>query len=132
MKFLFKWYCIFILIIFVTSVSGCTNQAPTNAGAAVETYFKALVAKDSNALVNASCASWESNALQELRTFDAVEVTLQDLKCGEIGQEGTSAIVTCSGKIVANYGNEVLDINLSDHTFKVILDSNEWRMCGYQ
>jgi hypothetical protein len=113
-------------------IAACASQGSTGASGAITTYIKSLVAKDANQLVNSSCSAWEANARQELRTFDAVTVTLQDLKCQEAGQDGETTLVSCSGKIVANYGNEVLEINLSDRDYQAITEGGEWRMCGYR
>ncbi|MBP1692498.1 MAG: hypothetical protein H6Q37_381 [Chloroflexi bacterium] len=121
-----------ILLLFAIYLTGCTGLNGANASKAVEGYLKALVAKDTNQVVNASCAAWEASARQELRTFDAVTVSLDKLSCNESGNEGEFALVACTGKIVANYGNEVLEINLNDRIYKAIEESGEWRMCGYQ
>jgi len=46
--------------------------------------------------------------------------------------EGNSAIVACTGKIVANYGNEVLEIDLAAQKYQAVFEGGEWRMCGYR
>lgn len=123
---------LFIILILVTFLAGCSAENNSGSAAAVETYFQALVSKDVNQLVNSSCAAWEADARQELRTFDAVAVSLQDLSCQATSEEGDNAQVACTGKIVANYGNEVLELALSDRTFLAIKEDGEWRMCGYR
>ena len=35
-------------------------------------------------------------------------------------------------KIVANYGNEVLELDLSERSYQVVEEGGEWRMCGYR
>ena len=100
--------------------------------AAVEKYFQALVGKDINRLVDASCAAWESSARSEFESFGAVDVSLEKILCKESNIDGASALVTCTGKIIANYGNEVLEIDLADRTYQVIEEMGEWRMCGYK
>lgn len=122
--------CMFGLICLL--LSGCATQGASEAPAAIEAYFQALTSKDANALVNASCAAWEASALQEIRTFDAVAVTLEALQCQEAGKDGETSQVNCSGKIVANYGNEVLEIDLSDRGYLAVAEGGEWRMCGYR
>jgi len=126
-----SWFKPAILLILAIYLTGCAGINGGSAPQAVEAYLKALVAKDANQLVNASCAAWEASARQELRTFDAVTVTLSDMSCNETGKEGNSALVACTGKILANYGNEVLEINLADRNYQAIKESGEWRMCGY-
>ena len=122
---------ILLAVFFGAIAAGCDNQTSAGAAKAIETYFTALIDKNSSQLVSASCASWEASALQELRTFDAVQVSLQDIKCSELSSERTDAQVICTGRIVANYGNEVLEINLADRTYLAVNEGGEWRMCGY-
>lgn len=112
-------------------LGACTTESGS-ASAAIESYLQALVAKDANQLVAASCAAWEASARQELRTFDAVDVSLKMLDCQETESSGDTARVTCRGQITANYGNEVLEIDLADRSYTAVNEAGEWRMCGYQ
>ena len=123
---------ILALLILTVSLllSGCGGDTDSAAGA--ERYFQALVAGDENQLVDASCAAWEQSARLELGSFTAVSVELQDLACQETGQEGETSLVACSGTIVANYGNEVLEIDLGERVYEVIQEGGEWRLCGYR
>ena len=50
---------------------------------------------------------------------------------GVVQAAGEFTLVGCTGTIVANYGNEVLEINLADQTYKAAFEGGEWRMCGY-
>jgi hypothetical protein len=120
----------FIILILV----GCSNQvgSKNNAVGAIETYVKALTAKDTNQLTNASCAAWESNAQIELDSLTAVSATLQDLKCQEAGKDGQDTLVTCQGKIVLDYNGENQELNLEGRTYRARNDGGEWRMCGYK
>lgn len=99
---------------------------------AVHQYLEALVAGETDRLVNLSCTDWEAQARNELSSFTAVEVTLQDVQCTSSSIDAENAVVNCSGKIVANYGNEILEIDLSQRSYQVVKDGGEWRMCGYQ
>jgi hypothetical protein len=121
-----------VLMLLFIVLAACANQSSSGAPAAIAAYFESLVVKDVNQLVNVSCSAWEANARDELRTFDAVAITLQDLKCLESGQDGETTLVSCTGKIVANYGNEVLEINLADRDYQAVKEGGEWRMCGYR
>jgi hypothetical protein len=123
---------IFPWMILTVMLAGCAASASANPAQAVESYIKALVARDVNQVVNASCAAWEGDARQEFRAFDAVTVTLENLSCQVSSQEDQSAVVSCTGKIVANYGDEVLEINLADRDYHVLHEGGEWRMCGYR
>jgi len=90
------------------------------------------VNKDENSLINFSCAAWEGEARSEFNSFSAVSVSLEDLECQEIDQDDEFTIISCQGKIIANYGNEVLEIHLEDQKYLSVLEGGEWRMCGYR
>ncbi|MCK5315444.1 MAG: hypothetical protein KAJ53_09990, partial [Anaerolineales bacterium] len=111
-------------------ISGCSNNQ-NSAPASIEEYINALVNKDENTLIIYSCADWESEAKSDFNSFSAVSVSLEDLTCQETGQDGDYTIVSCEGIIIANYGNEVLEINLADQNYLSIFEGGEWRMCGY-
>ncbi|MCU0488700.1 MAG: nuclear transport factor 2 family protein [Anaerolineales bacterium] len=123
---------IIIVSVLALLLPGACTRESGGASAAIESYLQALVAKDANQLVAASCAAWEASARQELRTFDAVDVSLKELSCQSAEQNGDTARVSCSGQITANYGNEVLEINLADRSYTAVNEAGEWRMCGYQ
>ena len=118
-------------ILFIMVIIGCSNNQ-NDAPAAIERYIQALIAKDENLLINHSCAAWEIEAKNEFNSFSAVSVSLEDLSCQETGQDGEYTLVSCNGKIIANYGNEILEINLADQNYLAIYDGGEWRMCGYR
>ncbi|HSF82370.1 MAG TPA: hypothetical protein VLA49_14110 [Anaerolineales bacterium] len=110
---------------------GC--QAENNGAAkAVESYFAALIAKDPARLTTLSCSSWETNAQTDLESFGAVTAELSDLSCSETGADDDYTVVTCTGKIVANYGDEVLELDLADQSYQARFEGGEWRMCGYR
>ena len=110
-------------------LSACSQSADDPAKAA-ESYWQALVAKDSAKLSSFSCAAYESEAQTTLDSFQSVDVTLKDLSCLVGSQEGDAATVDCSGTIVASYGTENLTIDLADHPYSVVKESGDWRMCG--
>jgi hypothetical protein len=117
-----------LIILVITGCSNNQNRAP----ASIEEYINALVSKDENKLINYSCADWESEARSEFNSFSAVSVSLEDLTCHETGQDEDYTIVSCEGVIIANYGNEILEINLADQNYASIFEGGEWRMCGYR
>ena len=120
-------------ILFLLIATGCTNSRDTsNAVGAIEAYNQALVAKNADQLSTLSCAAWEADAKNELDSFSAVTAMLNDMKCEESGQDGDTTLVSCTGEITANYGNEVLTINLADRTYQAVYEGGEWRMCGYR
>lgn len=115
----------------LASQAACTGNKSESA-AAVEAYLQALVDKDSARLASLSCAAWEENALLELDSFQAVKASLQDLACVESGTQQDNVLVTCTGKILATYNNEIQELDLSQNTFRVIQEGGEQRMCGFQ
>lgn len=122
-----------LLIVLLSLSAGCSGAAKTSsAPAAVEAYLTALVNRDANRLSSLSCAAWEAQARQELTAFTAVKITLQDPNCQETGKNGNFTLVSCSGKIVANYNGEDSEISLEDRVFKTVQEGGDWRMCGYQ
>lgn len=123
---------VFILLVFFACLVlyGCSQQS--GAATAIETYVKALVARDANALKNASCAEWEGNAQVELDSFTAVSISLEGLSCQEAGKDGNATLVSCTGKIKASYNGENQELDLSSRTYRAVQESSEWRMCGYK
>ena len=121
----------FLAMVLMASLASCNNDRE-GAVKAVQAYLQALVDKDSERIVSLACADWEAEARTELESFTAVSVDLQDVNCQETGVDGDTALVSCSGKITANYGNEVLEIDLAERTFQAVYEAGEWRMCGYR
>ena len=118
--------------VLLLMISSCSSESADNASRAVETYLGALVSKDENQMINHSCSDWESQAKLELNSFAAVEASLENLNCETSGQAGDYTLVDCSGIIIANYGAEVLEIDLQERTFQVLQEGGDWRMCGYR
>jgi len=121
----------FIAVLLIFSISSCSGNKD-EAGAAILAYQQALIGGDFNKLANLSCSSWESQAKTDFDSFAAVNASLDEANCQSTSSEGDSAVVTCSGKIVANYGNEILEIDLSAQTYQAVFEGGEWRMCGYR
>ena len=117
------------IIIFILSACG---KAADPAAKAVEGYLTALVDKDANALSTISCADWESNALLELDSLQAVVTRLENLSCASAGTDGSTTQVNCTGKILASYNNEDQELDLSVRTYQVVQQGGEYLVCGYQ
>jgi len=123
---------VIVTSLLVTLLLNACSPAEIGPDAAILAYLEALVAGQADSLSNLSCTDWEAQARNELVSFTAVEVALQDVQCQTSSIEGDRAVVVCAGKIVANYGNEVLEIDLADRSYQVVNEGGEWRMCGYQ
>lgn len=119
------------IIIIMTIVVSCTSNKD-NASQTVEIYLNALVSQDADRLSNLSCKDWESQALLEMDSFQAVNPTLDGLSCSQSGLKGESILVNCKGKIIATYNDEKQEFDLSLRTYEVVKDGGELRVCGYR
>jgi len=122
---------VFLMYVAATLLSAC-GQTKNPAAKVVEDYLNALVKKDSNTLSALSCANWESNALLELDSLQAVATRLENLECTATGTDGTTTQVNCQGKILATYNNEDQQFDLSVRTYQVVHQDGEYLVCGYQ
>jgi len=122
--------CLGILVILLSACGPATSSDP--AARAVEGYLTALVDKDSNRLAALSCTTWETNALMELDSFQAVQTRLDGLACETTGTDTGTTLVTCKGKIVATYNNEDQELDLSVRTYHVVQEGGEYLVCGYR
>lgn len=123
---------ILLLSLMVLVVSACGGKAADPAAKAVENYLNALVNKDATRLSALSCADWESNALLELDSLQAVKTRLEGLTCQTAGTNGTTSDVNCTGKILATYNNEDQTLDLSVRTYLVDQQGGEYLVCGYK
>jgi len=128
-----KLALIVILLSIVTLLlAACGSKTKDPAAQAVEDYLNALVNKDSNRLSALSCADWESNALLELDSLQAVETRLEGLSCATTGTDGAASDVACQGQIVATYNGEDQHLDLSLRTYQVIQQGGDYLVCGYK
>jgi hypothetical protein len=117
--------CIFGLGILL---SACASSSP--AVGAVEGYVNAIVANDADKLSALSCAEWESDALIELDSLQAVTSTLEGFSCQEAGTDGELTLVNCAGKMILSYNGENQELDLSTRTYQVIEQGGDWLVCG--
>jgi len=125
-----------VLAAFMANIllSGCaSSNSNTDAPAqAVENYLNALVAKDADRLPTLVCGDWEEDALIELDSFQAVTPRLEDVSCSQTGTDGDTALVNCTGKIIATYNEEDQELDLSVRTYEVVQQGGDWLVCGAQ
>lgn len=126
---LLKSFC-FGLIPISMVLAACASSSDLPARV-VEEYYQALVKQDLNAMIALVCSAWEEQARNEYNSFSAVQIELQNLNCETISRDQSNALVKCNGKIIANYGNEVLEVDLSKLTFQLVQQAGSWRFCGY-
>lgn len=121
----------FFVLPVLLGLAACQSSADA-APQAVEDYLQALVEKDTNRLINLSCAEWEEDARMEVDSFQAVEAKLENVGCESVGESGEYTLVSCTGAIIASYENEDQELSLDRYTYRVVLEGGEWRMCGYE
>jgi hypothetical protein len=117
------------IISFSQLLIACTSSG--SAAQAIESYVHALAQKDVVAATAASCLAWEEAAFAEASSFEAVEVNIEGLSCTDSDSDAAYTFVRCEGKIIADYGGELQDIDLSQRTYQAIFEEGEWKMCGY-
>jgi hypothetical protein len=127
-----KFALIVLSMCIVVMLFSACGKATDPAAKAVEDYLTALVNKDANALSAHSCADWESNALLELDSLQAVATRLENLACSATGTDSTTTQVNCQGKILATYNNEDQQLDLSLRTYLVVQQGGEYLVCGYK
>lgn len=117
------------VIPLVLLLAACSSNP--GAPEAIERYLHALADKDVVTATGASCLEWEEAAFAEASSFEAVEVEIEGLRCLESASDGEFTQVDCEGKLIANYGGELQDIDLSVRTYLAVREGGEWKMCGY-
>lgn len=127
MRKLLLFLLVAIMATLITACSSSNSDAPAQA---VETYLNALVAKDENLLPTLVCGDWEDDALIELDSFQAVEVRLDNAACAQTGSDGDTALVDCTGNIIATYNDEDQGLDLSVRTYQVVQQGGDWLVCG--
>jgi len=110
-------------------LTACASNADAPAKA-VDNYLNALVEKDADRLPTLVCGAWEEDALIELDSFQAVTARLEDAACVQTGTDGDTALVHCTGKIIASYNNEDQELDLSVRTYQVTREGGDWLVCG--
>ena len=121
---------LFILMLAGLVLAACTGSSDEAPAKAVEAYLNALVAKDENLLPTLVCGDWEEDALIELDSFQAVTPRLDNASCQQTGTDGDTALVKCTGKIIATYNDEDQELELSTRTYQVVQDNGDWLVCG--
>lgn len=100
------------------------------AAAAVEAYLRALVDKDEARMVGLTCQAFEADALLEFDAFSLVKTRLEGLQCQAQDSSEAAASVTCQGQIIASYGAEDQQFDLSGRTYQVQKEGSDWLVCG--
>jgi hypothetical protein len=117
------------LILAGIILAACASDTDAPAQA-VQNYLNALVSKEPDRLSTLVCGEWEEDALIELDSFQAVTARLENVACSQTGADGDTALVLCTGDIVATYNNEDQKLDLSVRTYQVIEQGGDWLVCG--
>ena len=123
---------VIMLSMLALPLSACSGQAGDPASKAVVDYLNALVSKDSTKLSARSCATWESSALLELDSLQAVKTRLEGVSCKTSGTTGGTSQVNCQGKIMATYNGEDQALDISVRTYQVVQQGGDYLVCGYK
>ena len=124
-----KLILILPLVLTVTILAACASKTDAPAQA-VQNYLNALVNKEADKLPTLVCADWEQDALMELDSFQAVTASLEDVSCSQTGTDSDTALVLCTGNIVASYNDEDQKLDLSTRTYQVVEQDGVWLVCG--
>lgn len=125
-----KFLMFLLVAIMATFITACSSSNSDASAQAVEAYLNALVAKDAARLPTLVCGDWEEDALIELDSFQAVTARLDNVACTQTGTDGDTALVDCTGNIVATYNDEDQELDLSVRTYQVVQQSGDWLVCG--
>ncbi len=98
----------------------------------IEDYLKARVEANTDAMINLSCADWEADARKESNSLRGVKSRLEEMRCAVDSATDETALVVCTGSIVANYNGEDRPLPLDKRKFKLTADGGQWLMCGYE
>ncbi len=113
------------------ALSGCSGSGGSGAVKAVNSYYQAILAQNSDQLKNVTCPDFQEKAQTELDSFVGVKTEMQGFSCQETGKEGQNTLVKCTGKIVGTYGSQKMDFPLGDRVHKVQNLNGSWKVCGY-
>jgi hypothetical protein len=54
------------------------------------------------------------------------------MSCQQTGMDGDTALVDCTGSIIATYNEEDQELDLSVRTYRVVQQGGDWLVCGTQ
>jgi hypothetical protein len=100
-------------------------------GKTTESYLQAKIAGEESAIRGLLCAEMETVLDREVNAFASVTgVELVDMACTrDAASSGEGeAVVTCAGKIVAQYGTENTEFPLA--SYRLVQEDSEWKWCG--
>ena len=121
------WILLFLILGGI--LSACSSGKHPSA-VSVETFLQALVDKDEARMVSLTCSTYETDALLEYDAFSLVKTRLEGLDCQASSVQDNTASVACQGTIIATYGSEDQDFDLSGRVYQVVNHAGDWLVCG--
>lgn len=108
----------------------CGGGGSSDPAAAVERYLTAKVGRDATTVQALLCSAMEADLERETRAFETVSnAHIEDMQCAvSDGPADNAAVVSCTGRIIATYGLEDTEFELS--SYRVVKEDGEWRWCG--
>ena len=119
------------LIALLAACGGGGGDSPGTIGPAetVERYLTAKVGRDTDTVRALLCSAAEANLERESRAFETVsDARIEGMKCTVTHESDDAATVSCEGRIVASYGMEETEFDLS--SYRVVKEDGEWKWCG--
>ena len=116
-----------VLTTIILAACVSNSDAPVQA---VQNYLNALVNKEADKIPTLVCGEWETDAMIELDSLQAVTASLENVSCSQAGEDGDTVLVHCTGNIALSYDNENQYIDLSIITYQVVQQSGDWLVCG--
>ena len=112
------------ILLLLLVLAACGGSGGGDAADVVERYLTAKVASDADAMRPLLCSALEAQLSREASSFATVEgARLDGMDCTANG-----SIVTCTGRILAEYGTETTEFPLS--SYNVVQEDGEWKWCG--
>jgi hypothetical protein len=123
-----KIHCLLLTTycLLLTILAACGSASDDAAVQTVEQYLTAKVTGDTQTVTALLCSALEVNLMREANAFTSVtDARIEGMDCRK---DANSSSVTCAGKIVALYGTEQTEFQLS--SYAVVQEDGEWKWCG--
>lgn len=118
-----------MLLLWLTACGG--GSAGGDPARITESYLRAKIAGEANTIRALLCAEMEAVLEREVNAFASVTgAELVDLACARDAASGADgeAVVSCAGRIVAQYGTEKAEFPLA--SYRLVQEDGEWKWCG--
>ena len=118
-----KYAKLLLLTTLLILLVACSSSSSGDPVQSVEKYMQAKAEGDADTIRQLLCTEMEGVLERESRTFESVsDVRVEGMACQRVGD---SAVVSCTGKIVATYGSEDTEFPLA--SYRVVEEDREWK-----